>query len=194
VGIGGVGRGGGDGCGRPMSRDGGGYSKSAAARELGWDRRTVDKAADKCTPVREDARAKYYDLDDLARARYRRGDGEVLDLSAERARLARAQAEKAELDLAERRGELFPSRLIERTWMDMFAAVRAELLRVPSKVAPRIAEQDATTCENELSEAMREALRHLRDYEPADYRDGITGAAGETSAGDVAATPEVDGE
>jgi phage terminase Nu1 subunit (DNA packaging protein) len=65
-------------------------------------------------------------------------DGEALDLSAERARLARAQADKTELELAELRGEHVRITDVTDAWSQHIAAVRAKLLALPSKAAPQV--------------------------------------------------------
>jgi phage terminase Nu1 subunit (DNA packaging protein) len=174
-----------------MSRDGGGWSINAAAEELGRDRRTVTKAAKKCRPVAEDARGKRYDLGDLARALYDKGGGD-LDLNAEKARLARAQAEKAELDLAERRGELFPRGLIERTWLDVAMAIRSKVLALKT-LAPTLVGLNLQDIEEELDARTREMLEELQGHEPGDYRDPLVGADGADGDGPNGSAAEADG-
>jgi phage terminase Nu1 subunit (DNA packaging protein) len=65
--------------------------------------------------------------------------GHGLNLSAERARLARAQAEKAEDDLAVRRAQLIDRRTAATVWRAMRAAMRERLDRIPNELAPTLA-------------------------------------------------------
>ena len=58
-----------------------------------------------------------------------------LDLTSERARLARAQSEKVEMQNLEMRGELIPAGAVEAKWTEMAAAMRAKLLALPTRIA-----------------------------------------------------------
>jgi phage terminase Nu1 subunit (DNA packaging protein) len=62
--------------------------------------------------------------------------GVGLDLTAERARLAKAQADKTELEVAELRGELVSAQEVIEAWTQYIAAIRARLLALPSKARP----------------------------------------------------------
>src|ERR1019366_10758332 len=61
-----------------------------------------------------------------------------LNLNAERAKLARAQTEKAELDLAERRGELIDLQVARREIRAICSAARDRLMGLPERLAPVI--------------------------------------------------------
>jgi phage terminase Nu1 subunit (DNA packaging protein) len=65
-------------------------------------------------------------------------DGAV-DLVAERARLARAQAEKVERENAVADGEFLPRGEVHIIVTSAFARVRAKMLALPSKLAPELA-------------------------------------------------------
>ncbi len=60
----------------------------------------------------------------------------TLDLTAERARLARAQAEKCERENAVAEGEFLPRGEIHTAMTATFMRVRSKLLAMPSKLAP----------------------------------------------------------
>ena len=62
----------------------------------------------------------------------------LAQVSNERARLARAQAELAEAKLARQRGALLEADAVEREWADVLRTVRAGMLAVPSRVAQRL--------------------------------------------------------
>ena len=64
----------------------------------------------------------------------RGGEEQVLTLTGERARLARAQADAQELKNATLRGELVPASEVERAWADTLRGLRSQLLAVPSRI------------------------------------------------------------
>ncbi len=76
-----------------------------------------------------------------------------------RDRLNNAQAEIAELKLAEQRGELVPAAAVAATWANMLADIRAGLLAVPERAAAR-ASLDRATVEIIAAE-IRETLEAL---------------------------------
>ncbi|KPQ07466.1 MAG: Phage DNA packaging protein, Nu1 subunit of terminase [Rhodobacteraceae bacterium HLUCCA12] len=64
----------------------------------------------------------------------RGGEEQVLTLTGERARLARAQADAQELKNAALRSELVPASEVERAWSDTLRGLRSQLLAVPSRI------------------------------------------------------------
>lgn len=58
--------------------------------------------------------------------------------TAERGRLAAAQADLAELKAAEKRGTLLEAAAVEAEWSGVLRTVRAGMLAVPSRVAQRL--------------------------------------------------------
>lgn len=92
----------------------------------------------------------------------------ALSLAAERARLTRAQADKAEYEAATLAGELVRTAAVAESWGRMISAARARLLSMPTKVAPlaRAARSDADACEairREVYEALSELARDPDD-------------------------------
>jgi phage terminase Nu1 subunit (DNA packaging protein) len=65
-------------------------------------------------------------------------EGEVIDLNAERARLAKEQADGQSLKNQVARGELLPAETVENTWMSAIGRCRALLLGIPTSSAGRI--------------------------------------------------------
>lgn len=65
------------------------------------------------------------------------GEG-PLNLNQERARLAKAQADKTELEAAELKGEMVRYEEISAHWTDRGSAIRQRLLTMPTKIAPRL--------------------------------------------------------
>ena len=88
--------------------------------------------------------------------------GDDLNYEAERARLTKAQADKQELDVAARRGELLAVDDVRKHWQSMVFAAKAKLLAVPVKAAPAVITAQ-TTAEvfDLLSTMIREALDEL---------------------------------
>ena len=56
------------------------------------------------------------------------------DLNEERTRLTKAQADRAELELQEKEGDLISSDVIKTIWSDYVSNTRSKLLALPSKL------------------------------------------------------------
>lgn len=83
--------------------------------------------------------------------------GAAADYAEARARREAALAELAELDLAQRRGELVPADLIQRHWETLAANTRGKLLNLPGRLAASV-----MGCET-LQEAERAAMMLVRE-------------------------------
>ena len=102
----------------------------------GKDRRTVKRHAGTLSMVKDGKSHKYESRDLLPLLYgYSAADGEKLDLSQERARLARLQGDKADLELKAMRGEYAKLEDVVAEVSDAFSHVRAKLLALPSKMA-----------------------------------------------------------
>ncbi len=129
-----------------------------------------------------------------------RAQSGVADFGAERARLVRAKADRAEMEAARMRDELIPAPDIAQAWTEMVASMRARLLALPDKIAPVVHE---TTSIAEARDAIRhavfEALGELAATEvrprPPPQGDGgpETGSDGGPEGGGPAAEPDGDG-
>jgi phage terminase Nu1 subunit (DNA packaging protein) len=62
----------------------------------------------------------------------------LAEATKEHARLARAQADLAELKAAKQRGSLLDAEAVENEWSGILRTVRAGMLAVPSRVAQRL--------------------------------------------------------
>jgi terminase small subunit / prophage DNA-packing protein len=154
-------------------------SSGAMAKHLDLSERQLrDLASREIIP--RTARPGRWDLDacrvayirhqrELAAGRYTEGD---LDLAQERAKLARAQTEKTDLETRARRKELLEAIAVEARWADLIVRARARLLSIPSKLAARIVILGAKTAEDLLRSEIYEALAEL---------SGNAGAAGSGS-------------
>lgn len=111
------------------------------------------------------------------------------DAEEARARKLAAEAELAEMERDERRGQLIPISVVERVVSEEYAAVRAKLLSLPGKLAPLVAiEDDEVTCRDLIERGVTEALDELaRDAgeigaDAADAAEGIASGDAETAA------------
>ncbi|MDR5655254.1 terminase small subunit [Ruixingdingia sedimenti] len=97
----------------------------------------------------------------------RGGEEEVANLTAERARLAREQADAQALKNAAARGELVRAEEVTRAWSGILGQVRARVLAVPSRVRgalPHLSGADAEVIDKEI----RFALEELADDKGAE--------------------------
>jgi len=94
------------------------------------------------------------------------------DTHLERARLLKAQADMAEIDLAERTGSLVTVDRVEADWMDMVSACRAKMLSIPTKTAYQIAHlENPQEIEKFLKRIINEALAEMATYETTNDED-----------------------
>ncbi len=157
-------------------------------------RRLLDRVG--LEPVQEDGRGKRYDALEALSALF---SSERLDLTAERARLAKEQADTQELKNAELRGELVPRGDHESVVISLASAVALRLDAIPSKATPevRAAGSDAegeTILRTFIDEACTELAdlgAHLLAEEQAPSRRPRRARCG---AGDVPAAPPADGQ
>jgi phage terminase Nu1 subunit (DNA packaging protein) len=103
-----------------------------------------------------------------------------LDLTAERAHLARAQTEKTQLEVDYLRGDALPRPLVTQVWQMHAAAVRSRFLGLTSKLKlliPHLTHDEGEIVDREVREILEElsgdglpaeakaaAVRHMRQY------------------------------
>ena len=91
--------------------------------------------------------------------------GVSADYGEERARLTKAQADKAEMDAAVMAGKLVEVDQLVSQWEMMLTAVKTKILAMPSKLAPVLADEDQPGIIQEVIDTyMREALEELASY------------------------------
>lgn len=96
------------------------------------------------------------------------------DFAAERARLTRARASVAELELEQRRGELLARADVDAAMIGAFGRVRARLLTVPSRVAAEVAAVgDPPGCEVIVRAAIYDVLSDLAATTPEALVEGV---------------------
>lgn len=122
--------------------------------ELKRDRRTIGKAISSggVKPIRKKGRVKYYSLADVVNALFNTGE---LDLEQERAKLAKKQQEKINIQIEQMQGDLVPAGEVKKAWTMLVAAMRARLLSIPTKAAPLVIVADT---QGEAKEILRKQV------------------------------------
>lgn len=95
----------------------------------------------------------------------RGGEEHVANLTAERARLAREQADSQAMKNAAMRGELVKAEEVTREWAELLRKVRMRVLAVPSRIRgalPHLTPGDLATLDREIRTALEE-LAHGDD-------------------------------
>lgn len=90
----------------------------------------------------------------------RGGESAVASLTAERARLARGQADGVAMKNAALRGEMVPACEVTARWREVFTGVRSRILAVPSRVRaalPHLSVTEAAAIEREIRSALEDA-------------------------------------
>jgi phage terminase Nu1 subunit (DNA packaging protein) len=85
------------------------------------------------------------------------------DLTAERTRLTRAQADKAERELQIMEGTLLQADEVSLQWSWILSNARSAFLSIPTRCAPQLAGMNAIEAEGLLRDRVYEALRHLAE-------------------------------
>lgn len=86
------------------------------------------------------------------------------DLNEERTRLTKAQADRAELELQEKEGDLISSDVIKTIWSDYVSNVRSKLLALPSKLGHLTqAAESYAEAEAIIKESVYECLEELSE-------------------------------
>ena len=83
----------------------------------------------------------------------------LAQVSTERARLARLQADAIEIRNAHQRGALLDAEAVEREWSAILASVRAAMLAVPSRCAarlPHLTPHDVAEIDSEIRAVLAE--------------------------------------
>lgn len=150
-------------------------TQNALAVAFRLDRRTVARRLDRAgvQPVERRGNQARFDLHDAAlalledeladRLAVAAEDANAITLAEARRRRAVAEAKLAELNAAQREGELIPGDAGEKIVVDLATATRQRLLAVPPKTAlEHAAGGDSPAVHKDISErAIREALEEL---------------------------------
>lgn len=89
------------------------------------------------------------------------------DYDQARTRKMNADAEIAEMELAQLRLKLCNTEDVVKAWADVLNACRAKMLSLPTKIAPIVAtEDDAGVIKQVIEDQIYEALNELSNYNP----------------------------
>jgi phage terminase Nu1 subunit (DNA packaging protein) len=112
-------------------------------------------------------------------------------LDEARRRKTQAEAELAEIELAEKRGQVVQIGEAAKLVAEEYTAVRSRLLAIPNKLAPQIAvESDRAACHALLSGVINEALNELVGA----VGGGDAPGADDGESGDAEAAADAHGE
>ena len=114
------------------------------------------------------------------------------DLEEARARKLAAEAELAEIAVAKARGAVVEIDVVARVVSEEYAATRAKLLSLPSKLGPMAAiETSATACQELIERGIVEALEELSGDGDVLARD-VEGGDRRSARGELEAAAEAD--
>lgn len=114
------------------------------------------------------------------------------DLEEARARKTAAEAELAEIAVAKARGQLVEIDLVAKAVSDEYAATRAKLLSLPSKLGPTLAIETASiACQDLIERGIVEALEEL-STDGAVLAADADGGDSEVEGAEPAPTAEAD--
>lgn len=166
----------------------------ASAKDLGvWldvSDRSVRDMADKGIVIR--VAVGKYDLQasvigvmrhQRAIAAGRGGANQVLDLTEQRARHAKEQADNLAIKNAQLRGELVSAIEAGREWEDMIRTASAAMLGVPSRCAERLGLErfQTETIDREIREALEALSNEPIADDPPEGDDGLEATAEDTT-------------
>ena len=169
------------------------YSLNRLAGMLGVDRQTMVRALAGTSPDAGTDKKPLFRVatasDALARHRVKPdgrvgtdGNSATAQLTAERARLAREQAEAVSLKNAVTRGELVRLATVQRSAEIIFAAFRERCLSIPGKIAAicemRSRGEVEETVRAEIYECLEELSGPILPGDGVSWVDGIDAAAG----------------
>ena len=110
-------------------------------------------------------------VQELARHGIGGGAKQPADVNEERARLLRAQANLAEVELARVRGRSVDVEAVRRLIERLVGAANARLGALPSKLAPVVRPDDPATARRHLELAVEEVRAELRRLDVDETRD-----------------------
>ena len=86
-------------------------------------------------------------------------------LEAEQTRLTKAKADKAEIELAELKGEMHSYTDVESAWTEDVMNAKTRLLAIPTKLAPELVGKSVQEIQAALKKEIYEALYELAGYD-----------------------------
>lgn len=125
------------------------------------------------------------------------------NVDLETARLKRAQADLAEIELTEKRGQVVPIAVLEYSLTQVIANARQNLLMLPGRIAPELEGETRAVIKARVAQSIRDALTELSKVKinviESSATDAGSGASPNDGAGagapdlDTPADPDGDG-
>ncbi|WP_276789923.1 hypothetical protein [Veillonella magna] len=100
-------------------------------------------------------------------------DEESLDYMAEKAKHERTKREIAELKLAKMERNAYSAHTVELVLTEMLSNLRAQLLGLPTKLAPQLEGMTKETIYSRLTEEIEDKLSELSEYSPALFDEEV---------------------
>ena len=94
---------------------------------------------------------------------------------AEKALHEKAKRELAELELQKRKNEVHEAADVELVMTDMLTNLRSQLLGLPAKMAPQLANRDKDYIDQTLTDEIYARMTELSDYTPEMFTGGSNG-------------------
>lgn len=152
-------------------------SKTQLSDLTGISPRTLTRKLDGVKFKSGPRNSQLYDSRDVLARLYGASDeDDTPSYDSERTRLTRAQADHEELKVQTLEATLIPADTVEQTWMDMALSMRAKLLGLPTRIAPKVM---AATSLRDVEEFARQeiyaALDELSGHREPDQSEGSGG-------------------
>lgn len=156
------------------------YTISGLEAELGINRRKLGQALSTVPPEGGTEQRPEWRIKTVLAA-LAKEDGVALNPQAEKARLDKARADIAEIELDKRRGDVASLMVVSQVWADICINLKTRLRAIPTKAAPLLAAaSQAEECKEILSTFIDEALTELAENlvygleeSPADGADDL---------------------
>jgi len=115
--------------------------------------------------IREEGRSKLYDVRAIQDDKNRQSadSAEELNLTEERARLAKESADKLEMENKVRRGDLAEVADIQSAVVSVIHATKARILAIPAQLSRYLENQTSQNIETQLHDALHDALEDLSE-------------------------------
>lgn len=150
-------------------------SKTDAAKFFDVSVQALDGWFRRGCPIHEkDASDRIRSLDLAAMARWRIGQVSDDELTVEKTRLTKAQANKTELEVDVLRGSLIHVDRVEKIWSGLCAAAKNKMLAIPYKVA-FVAQgvTDFQVLESTIRSMINEVLESIDNFKAEEYAPPI---------------------
>ena len=145
--------------------------------------KTLKRRLEELEPTVRDATTIYYNpRDALRHIMNPRDAAHKLDLTQERAKLAREQTIKTSLENRQLSGELVDGKAAERAFAEHTTAARARFLAIPARISVQLVGLSALEIEQNIKTIIEEALFELSVSGTAGDRSGRVSEDGATTA------------